>query len=353
MSSNLASPTIDSLTLLWQRVLRRSVVGLDDNFFDLGGDRSSAIELVAAIKQLSGRDVPPFILYHAPTIAALADYLAQSVPPRFSPLVPLRSGSRLPPVFMAHGIGSSVIDFLPLLKHLQTDRPIYGMQACGSDGVDAPLDSIEAMARYNLQAVTLVQPKGPYFLIGYSFGGLVALEMAQQLSAAGEKIALLAMLDAYPPPRSMPAKQRVRLFGNQLARHVSIIKKLRVRESLAYVFHDSERRLYDSVDLSTNHRRRLEAPPDLPLTLAMLRMRQAASLALLHYRPRFYQGDAKFVSPEIKSVFPDNPAAIWQGLLGSFDLQTVPGNHDGMLNVHAAALAFVLSAYLRDAGSPQ
>jgi thioesterase domain-containing protein len=89
-------------------------------------------------------------------------------------------------------LGGSVMDFFQIVKHIQTPRAIHGMQAKGIDGVEEPLDRIEDMARYSLEAVRQVQHRGPYILIGFSLGGLVALEMAQQLIAQGERVGLLA-----------------------------------------------------------------------------------------------------------------------------------------------------------------
>ncbi len=98
------------------------------------------------------------------------------------------------------------MDFFQLVKYIQTQRPIYGMQAKGTDGVDEPFDRIEDLAQFYLDAIRKLQPHGPYFLIGYSLGGLVMLEMAQRLIKTGENVALLAMLESYPHPRFLSLK---------------------------------------------------------------------------------------------------------------------------------------------------
>jgi thioesterase domain-containing protein len=131
------------------------------------------------------------------------------------------NGSAEPPVFIAHGLSGSVMDFFHIVKHIQTPRAIHGMQAKGIDGVEEPLDRIEDMARYSLQAVRQVQPRGPYILIGFSLGGLVALEMAQQLIAQGERVGLLAMLDSYPHVSRLSRGQRARLWARQTWRRTA------------------------------------------------------------------------------------------------------------------------------------
>ena len=149
------------------------------------------------------------MIYQAPTVAALAALLENSAKSVLPPLALLKAGSEAPPVFITHGLGGSILEFFALVRHIQSSHPIYGIQAKGTDGLQDPLDRIEEMAEFYLDAIREVQPRGPYLLIGYSLGGLVTLEMAQRLSARGEKVALLAMLDAYPFRNYLPFPQRV------------------------------------------------------------------------------------------------------------------------------------------------
>ncbi len=202
-----ATSTIDTLTVIWKQVLHLSSVGMDDNFFDLGGDSSLALELFNEIALACGCELPPVTIYHAPTIAALAELIEQPSTPRVPPIVRLKDGCE-PPIFIAHGLGGSVIDFYQVVKYIETPRAIYGLQAKGIDGVEEPFDRIEDMARFSLDAVRELQPHGPYFMVGFSLGGLVMLEMAQQLVAQGEKVALLAMLDSYPHASRLSREQR-------------------------------------------------------------------------------------------------------------------------------------------------
>src|SRR5437667_8341863 len=128
----------------------------------------------------------------------------------YSPFVQIKTGRDRTPIFIAHGL-SGVVQFSELSKYIETDHPIYGIQAKGIDGSEEPFDRVEDMAAYYLETLAEICPAGPYILIGYSFGGLVALEMAQRLTAAGKSIALLVLLDAYTDPRFLPARDRLRL----------------------------------------------------------------------------------------------------------------------------------------------
>jgi len=312
---------IETLTPIWRRVLQQPAIGPDDNFFELGGDSSLALQLFSEIAQLCDRELPPVTIYQAPTVAALAALLEQPTTPRFPALILLKPGAEKAPVFIAHGLGGSVIDFFQPVKHIETDHPIYGMQARGIDGVDTPFERIEDMAQYYLDAIRGLQPRGPYLLMGYSLGGLIVLEMAQRLSAQGEPIALLAMLDAYPHMRYLAWGQRARLMARQARRGLRVFGNL--GGSAVY-----------------------QPPPGVLLTPAMQRVRDSAYLALTRYRPRFYPGKIKFVRAEISTGFPSDAQAVWGPLAQEVEVETVPGDHLGMIATHYQELAAALSRYV-------
>jgi acetoacetyl-CoA synthetase len=318
------SSMIEVLTPIWQRVLQLSSIGVDDDFFDLGGDSLLALQLFTEIAQVCDRELPPVTIYQARTIAALAALLEQPTTPRFPALILLKEGANKPPVFVAHGLGGSVIDFFQPVKHIESDHPIYGLQARGIDGLDEPLERIEDMAEFHLNAIREVQPHGPYALMGYSLGGLVALEMAQRLTADGEKVALLAMLDAYPHMRHLSFGQRMRLAARQARRGLHVLRNL--NGSAPY-----------------------QPPVGVSFTPAMQRVRASAYLALTRYRPRFYPGEIRFVRAQISSAFPADAAAVWSPLAEKIVVATVPGDHLGIIATHYENLASVLSRYLEEA----
>ncbi len=322
MKSETVAPIIELLTPIWQRVLQLPSVGVDDDFFDLGGDSSLALQLFDEIARACNRELPPVTIYQARTLAALAALLEQAAP-KFPALVLLKPGGLNPPIFLAHGLGGSVIDFFQPVRLINSNHPIYGMQSKGIDGLDEPSKSVEEMAEFYLQAIREVQPSGPYVLIGFSLGGLVTLEMAQRLSAAGEKIALLVMIDAYPNMRFLSFGQQVRLAARQAARVLSF-------------GHFGASGLY-------------QPPTEISLTPAVKRAREAAFVALRQYQPRFYPGTIKFVRAAIPSKFPANAQAVWAPLSRQIEVETIPGDHLGMIATHYDSLASVLSRYLREA----
>ena len=312
-----ASGTIEVLTPIWQRVLERSSICPEDNFFALGGNPPLAYKLFDELSKSCGRELPPVTIFRAPTIAALAALLEQPAAAVLPPLVLLKAGAEQSPIFVAHGLGGSVMEFFDLVKQIRTSRPIYGLQAKGTDGTAPPLARIEDMAQFHLDAIRNVQPRGPYALIGYSLGGVVACEIAQRLSASGEEVALLAMIDSYPHTEPLTLWKRIHLIAAQLRYRVSDLMR-----SAAY------------------------RPVPVPLSRVRARARFTDFLAWTRYRPRFYDGKITFVRAE-SSHYPD-PLASWSHLASGFEIETVPGDHHGILRANFKSLALVLTRHLKN-----
>ena len=201
-------PLEQQLAKLWEIIFNLERVGVRDNFFDLGGHSLLAVRLFAQIKKLTGKDLPLVTLFQAPTIEQLAAILRQQGwESPWASLVPIKAGGSKPPFYCVHGVGGNILEYLDLAKYLDADQPFYGLQAIGLDG-KRPIEqlSVEQMAARYIEEVRAFQPRGPYYLGGSSFGGTVAFEMAQQLRAAGEDVALLALFDTNGPgyPRLLP-----------------------------------------------------------------------------------------------------------------------------------------------------
>lgn len=189
--------TVAQLTRIWQDLLGIGMVGPDENYFDLGGDSPLAVQLFSRIEKAFKVKLPLATLFEAPTIAELARVIRCKAPASdgWSPLVAIQpSGSRAP-FFCVHGAGGNVLIYRDLSRHLGSDQPFYGLQAQGLDGARPPLRKIEEMAALYVDEIRKVQPHGPYSLGGYCMGGTIAFEMAQQLQAQGEEVALLALFD--------------------------------------------------------------------------------------------------------------------------------------------------------------
>ncbi len=266
----------------------------------------------------------------APTFESLSAMLGQHGRVQTPPLVLLKAGGANPPIFVAHGLGGNVLGLFQLAQKLQLPNPVYGVQAKGLDGFDEPQDQIEGMAEFHRDAIQQLQRHGPYFLIGYSLGGLVMLEVARHLLIDGEKIGLLVMLDSYPERRHLRFAQRARLVC-RLAWH-------RAASLLGAGKHVDQIKAGGST-----------APSDEAAARAMKRVTDAQYRAWRSYRPEFYDGKIKFVRAANCSFLPNDPVAVWAHLASEFESETVPGEHVGMLTAHVDTLAATLSQYAKHA----
>ncbi|XGV94366.1 MAG: condensation domain-containing protein (plasmid) [Leptolyngbya sp. BL-A-14] len=206
------------LVQIWEQLFSLSAIGINDNFFDLGGDSLMAVRLFSKIEETCSKKLPLSVLLSAPTIAQMANLLrGESIADAWNPLVLIQAGNSFkPPLFCIHGGGFNVLIYRQLAMNLNPDQPVYGLQARGLDGgITKVGDRIEDLAADYVQQIMTVQPQGPYFLAGLSNGGIIALEMAQQLLARGEETAFLAMFDTYGPDGAylLPSLPR---FGSSL-----------------------------------------------------------------------------------------------------------------------------------------
>ena len=145
---------VEFLLPLWQHVLQRPSINVNNNFFDFGGNPSLADRIFVEVAEACGRDLTSLLIYEAPTVASLAALRPQRDPPRLPPLLLMNGGTEGPPIFIAHGLGDSVFSLFHLVNTIESSRPIYGMQARGIDGVGEPFTSVEAMAEFHLDAIT-------------------------------------------------------------------------------------------------------------------------------------------------------------------------------------------------------
>jgi thioesterase domain-containing protein/acyl carrier protein len=196
------------LTEIWQQVLGIESISIKDNFFDLGGHSLLAIKLFWYIEQKFGQKLPLSILFQSGTIETIAEIISPS--PKLdikdtsssslgSSLVKIQPRGSRPPFFCIHGLGGEVLCFRNLAVHLGLDQPFYGIQPVGLEGKTSPYTRVEDMADHYIREMRTVQSQGPYFLGGYSFGGIVAFEAAKQLLQQGEEIGKLIVFDTCLP----------------------------------------------------------------------------------------------------------------------------------------------------------
>ncbi len=212
------------LTQIWEEVLGIEPIGIQNNFFELGGNSLLAVQMLAEVEKQCGKNLPITTLLSSPTIEELAKVLCSlEEHTMVGDLVPLRRTGTKPPLFCIYGI----LLYQDLVNQLDSNQPVYGVylqeevELIKTGNVDlhnSIFSSVETIAARYLQAIRTLQPHGPYYLAGESFGGVVAFEMAQQLQAAGEEVALVALFDSLAPNSlaRMPLVQRLKLHGQLL-----------------------------------------------------------------------------------------------------------------------------------------
>ncbi|CAO3570306.1 unnamed protein product [Mortierella alpina] len=192
-----------ALAAMWSELLKIEKVGRHDDFFMLGGHSLLAVRMISAVRESLGVDLKLHMIFSAPTLAGLAqilegDQTRESRDDEFNVLIPLKPQGSRPPLFCIHpGLGLSW-SYRDLVKYLHSEQPLYGLQARGADGVSPFARSIEEMTLDYIDQIRGVQPHGPYYLLGRSFGGAVAHSMAVELQKQGESVPLLVIMDVLP-----------------------------------------------------------------------------------------------------------------------------------------------------------
>jgi amino acid adenylation domain-containing protein len=184
------------VTAIWERLLKVKSIGHDDDFFALGGHSLLAVRMLAQVEKWFGCQLPESVLVEHPTIRGLASYLRESAAKQWPAPVLIHAGGSLPPLFLAHGIGGSLLSFMDLAAGLDRQQPVYGLEVPAF--IYQHQADLSVFAANYVKQVRTIQPYGPYNLAGHSSGGLIVFEMACQLMEQGETVGLLALLDCDP-----------------------------------------------------------------------------------------------------------------------------------------------------------
>ena len=227
------SPLESQLVKIWEKVIGVQPIGVKDDFFSIGGNSLQAMQIFVEIERLVGKKLPLSLLLKAVTVSKQAELLQeQDWTADWSSLVEVQPKGSKPPLFCLPGAGGNVLNFHDLSKYLGEDQPCYTLQSKGIGGQEDPLTDIADIARHHIQAIQEIQPHGPYYVCGSSFGGKAAYEIAQQLHDLGEEIALVAMFDTYGPdyPKRIPGmkrgKVRMRRMAQKLKKHLKNLGRL-------------------------------------------------------------------------------------------------------------------------------
>jgi thioesterase domain-containing protein len=321
-----------TLARLWKEVLDLPAVGLDDDFFDLGGHSLLACILMAKIEAVVGRELPLVTLFQSPTIASLADTLRSAGEPAFSHLVPLRPNGVGAPMFIVHGIFGNVLQLKALAERLPVPRPVYALQARGVDPRQEPHASIAEMVEAYVAAIRQVQPGGPYALAGYSYGGLIAYEMARALRARGETVELLALIETELYARFLPWPDKLGYWLELVRRVAAKVGASPIRSVPAYLA-SKVRQFGHRVQLRAGLRDDFVTFDEVngPMSERYRRMYAIGVDEFRRFRPGPYDGKLSLF--QIGGVRFDacDPGPIWRRAAAAVELFEIEGEHNRVM----------------------
>ena len=322
---------------LWEKVLNVRPIGLQDNFFDLGGSSLVAVRLFSEMRKLFVRSFALSILFQAPTVEKLTDLIRKDGwTSRWSSLVPIQPGGSKPPFFCVHGGGGNVLIYRELARHLGSDYPFYGLQARGLDGNGDYLTTTESMAEAYLREMRELQPEGPYYLGGFCMGGQIAFEIAQRLVKDGQQVNLLFVIDAHNfngVPPQLTLKERVQHAGLKINFHSSNILNLNFKHQIAYLFDKSKialRRGIGRLQIKVNHLLKRNPHRDVSGPREEF-IEDINDRAFFAYVPRVYPGKMTICKPQRNYAFLRDPFLGWREVAaGGLDVIELPVDPGGI-----------------------
>ncbi|MBH8563642.1 amino acid adenylation domain-containing protein [Nostoc sp. CENA67] len=324
------------LTKIWENVLGIQPISITDRFFDLGGHSLLAVKLFAQIEKTFQKNLPLATLFASPTIEQLAVVLRSQIEdsPWYS-LVPIQPNGFKKPFFLVPGGGGGQYElkvYAQLLYLLGDERPIYGFQARGWDGIQAPHTTVEAMAADYIKEIRSVQPEGPYLIGGECIGGVVAWEIAQQLVAQGQKVNLVLM-DTAPPNNKRELRHRIEQFFQvkRIGYHLEQLKSISPSQRITYI-----------LNLPTKAKVKRQANDP---TRYSKKVEQSYMNALMRYRLLPYPGRMTWLMTETV----DRQAFIqqWKKLAtGGLEIHRIPGKHKSYLGKDVQTTAQMLKTCL-------
>jgi amino acid adenylation domain-containing protein len=338
---------------IWEKVLGIESIGVKDNFFENGGHSLLAIRLLAEIDRTFDKNLPLSAIFQSPTVEQLANILRDnewSSPSPSMVVIQPGAGGYKPPLFCIHVLGRGLEFYRPMLAYLERSQPILGLSTQIMDEKLAPPNRVEELAAYYIQEMQTFQPIGPYFLLGVSFGGTIAFEMARQLHDRGEKVALLGLLDTYGPTvsKGVPVRKKSRLTTRILQLKPAVfLEKVKSNlmgkiETLTYMTYRILIKLYLAIDRP------------LPIYLEDFTHIQLNEEAARYYVAGVYPGSATlFKAVETAILFGADRELGWGEIIaGGIEIHEIPSDHLGMLKEpHVQLLGEALQAAIDRAQS--
>jgi len=295
----------EDILKIWQKILDRQQIDMNDDFYELGGNSLSALRILAEIEKEFKTPIPLAAFPKVSTVKKMAIFLKEQESWTYiTPIQP--KGSRYPLFFIPPSARSSLI-FKDLAKHLGEDQPFYGLEHAGMDADTEIHTDVREMARHHIAELTKVQAEGPYYIGGMCFGGMVAYEIAHQLVAKGQEVAFLGVLDS-----SFPPQQKITLF-TRLIIGISLINDKFLNGSLPLGPRGPRARMLRPVEDEVLNRRIME-------------VFTTHSYARMRYTSHPYPGKITLFATQRRNA--ERIKQLWQrAAKEELDVVTVPGLH--------------------------
>jgi len=348
------TPTLDQprddveiqLCDVWRELLARPSVGVHDDFFELGGDSFIGVRMVAAVRRLFGVDLALADIFSAFTVAALAELIRSGTAgPSRSPLVRLQAGDGSSPVYAFHPLPGTIMRYAAFARALGPEQTVWGLQSMGLQPGEAPLSSVSEMADLYLDRMRAIRPAGPWHLVGYSMGGILAVEVARRLREAGEQVRLVGLFDT-SPKFDLDA-------GTDYATRILVRMGLKINIDIDRLLKlDPAERTSELLERSIAAGS-LPADYDTDRLRRMLDMYQHNGVALAAHRVTPYDGRVVLFRARHR---PREHADLehdlgWGDLAGEVVVHEVPGDHYHMMEAtQVESLAALVLRYVRGDG---
>jgi amino acid adenylation domain-containing protein len=326
-----SNPIEHDLIQIWTHAFGMEDIGIKDDFFELGGNSLLGARILVDINEKFGQNIPLALFSEYQTIERMAQFLQSKDGSRKShSLVPIQPLGKKPVLFMLPGHGGDVFYFREFAKYLGNDQPVYGLELVLSGMAATPsMDLVETARRY-FREIQEFQPCGPYYLLGHSFGGVLAFEIAHQMIASGENVGFLGLLDSYPPGTYPKAT-----FLDRIVIHYDNLRDLTWKEKVSYLW---ERIKAIEIKLMQFRLFRFTASRlnYIPKDVSSVNM-----IAIRGYTAHTYPGKVTlFRVREHAWYIHMEPTDGWQQYAQSLEIHVVPGNHTSLLREpHLAILA--------------
>jgi acyl-coenzyme A synthetase/AMP-(fatty) acid ligase/thioesterase domain-containing protein/acyl carrier protein len=320
---------------VWQHVLLVPVRAAEDDFFDSGGDSLTAITFVIELERALELEISLTLVNEAPRFDQLCQALRERRAPASTPLVTLKPGDGLPPVFFVLALAAtSSQSCLRRVAHATCPGAVIGIRARGVVRGEVPHTSVEAMAADYLREIKQRQPNGPYYLCGSSSGGLVAFEMARRLSQSGEEVGLVGLFDTTMSPVRWPLRAWRSIIARRTAVLAAALRATPIRTWPAT--------LRKSIERLRAWRRALGAAPAISI-----RVTARALIASAKYHPGFYRGQLTLFSPVGREPGLPSLESVWRKHARTVVVVETAGTHRTMLStLHAETTAACLTRCL-------